>query len=91
MTGSATASNILLGSFQTTTATAAGLSPLLITAAQGLGAAIGNIIAPHNIVAGAATVGLIGKEGDVLKQTLPAFSLYIACAGLLVLTLSWVI
>jgi len=91
VTGSATASNILLGSFQHATATAAGIAPLLIIAAQGFGAAIGNIIAPHNIVAGAATVGLIGREGEVLKRTLPVFALYVAAGGLLVLALSLLI
>lgn len=88
VTGSATASNILLGSFQYSTALAAGVSPLLIMAAQGMGAAVGNIVAPHNIVAGAATVGLIGREGEVLKRTLPAFALYITVGGLLVFALS---
>jgi len=88
VTGSATASNILLGSFQHSTAVAAGVSPLLITAAQGFGAAIGNMVAPHNIVAGAATVGLIGKEGEVLKLTFPAFALYIVAGGILVFALS---
>lgn len=88
VTGSATASNILLGSFQFTTALNTGLSPMLITAGQGVGAAIGNIITPHNIVAGAATVGLVGREGDVMKRTLPACLLYTAAAGLLVFALS---
>lgn len=91
VTGSATASNILLGSFQYSTASAAGLSPVLVTAAQGFGAAVGNIIAPHNIVAGAATVGLIGREGEVMRQTLPACLVYTGAGGLLVFALSHMI
>ncbi|MGB0498079.1 MAG: L-lactate permease [Rubricella sp.] len=69
ITGSATASNILFTELQVTTAAALGLSPLAMAAAQGFGAAIGNIVAPHNIIAGSATVGLVGKEGDILART----------------------
>lgn len=81
--GSATASNILFAEFQVATAEAAGLPPLLALVGQGMGAGIGNIIAPHNIVAGAATVGLIGGEGRVLKRTLPICLGYAAAAGVL--------
>ncbi|HVL75327.1 MAG TPA: L-lactate permease [Noviherbaspirillum sp.] len=77
VTGSATASNILFTEFQVATAERLGLSVLGLTAAQGFGAAIGNIICPHNIVAASATVQLVGREGEVLRRTLlPA----LACA-----------
>lgn len=84
-TGSATASNILLAEFQLAAAKAAGLGPLPALAGQSFGAAIGNIIAPHNIVAGAATVGLIGREGAVLKTTLPVCLAYAGLGALLLL------
>lgn len=88
VTGSATASNILLTDFQRATAEALGLPVLLLTAAQGFGAAVGNIICPHNIVAGAATVGLAGREtAEVMRRTLPACALYTALGGLLILAL----
>ncbi|WP_338243766.1 L-lactate permease [Aurantiacibacter hainanensis] len=83
VTGSATASNILLADFQLTAARATALSPLLGLAGQGFGSAIGNVIAPHNIVAGAATVGLVGREGSVLKVTLPVCIVYAGFGGLL--------
>jgi lactate permease len=70
VTGSATASNILFSEFQLGTATALALSPVAMLAAQSFGAAIGNLIAPHNIIAGAATVGLKDREGEVLAKTL---------------------
>jgi len=89
VTGSATTSNILFADFQTATAGATGLPPILALAGQGFGAAIGNIIAPHNIVAGAATVGLIGREGDVLKRTLPICLIYAALGGVLLIGLNW--
>ncbi len=70
VTGSATASNVLFSTLQTQTATALGLSSTWMAAGQTAGAAIGNIICPHNIVAGAATVGLAGREADILRRTL---------------------
>lgn len=85
VTGSATTSNIIFADFQIAAASATGLSPLFALAGQGFGAAIGNIIAPHNIVAGAATVGLISREGDVLKRTLPICLAYTAVGGAVLL------
>lgn len=86
VTGSATASNILLTDFQRATAEALGLPVLLLVAAQGFGAAVGNIVCPHNIVAGAATVGLAGRQvGEVMRRTLPACALYTLLGGVLVL------
>lgn len=82
VTGSATASNILLTDFQRATAEALGLPVLLMVAAQGFGAAVGNIVCPHNIVAGAATVGLAARQaGEVMRRTLPACALYAALGG----------
>jgi lactate permease len=88
VTGSATASNIVLVEFQLSAAAASGAAPLLALAGQGFGAGIGNIVAPHNIVAGAATVGLVGREGDVLKQTLPVCLAYALAGGALLLALA---
>ena len=77
--------------FQIATATALSLPVLPLLAAQGFGAAIGNIICPHNIVAGGATVGLGGREGEVLRRTLPAAALVVALGGVLTLVavLAW--
>lgn len=84
VSGSATASNILFTDFQAATARALDLPVALMAAAQGLGAAIGNAIAPHNIIAGAATVGLSGRDGEVLARTLLPVLAYSASAGLIV-------
>lgn len=83
VTGSGTASNILFGGFQASAAELAGVSPLLAAAAQAVGAAAGNLIAPHNIVAGAAAIGLIGREGEILRRTLPPALLYASAAGVM--------
>jgi lactate permease len=87
VTGSATTSNILFTDFQLATAKALGLAALPLVAAQGFGAAVGNVICPHNIVAGGATVGIPGREGDVLRLTLPACVAYTPLGGLLVAAL----
>jgi lactate permease len=81
VTGSATASNVLFTTLQAQTATALGLGVTAIVAAQGFGAAVGNIVCPHNIVAGAATVGLTGREGEILRRTLLPCLLYLALGG----------
>lgn len=83
VTGSATTSNIILAEFQVAAALAVGIAPLVPLAGQGFGSAIGNIVAPHNIVAGAATVGVVGREGEVLKQTLPVCACYAVLGGVI--------
>jgi lactate permease len=86
VTGSATASNILFTSLQAQTAQALGLPLALMLAAQGFGAAIGNVVCPHNIVAGAATVGLAGREAAILRHTLWPCAAYLLAGGAL---LAW--
>lgn len=88
VTGSATASNILFSSFQEASAERLGLPSLLILSAQGVGAAVGNIVCPHNIVAGAAAVGAAGSEGAILRATLAPCLLYLVAAGALTLSLA---
>jgi len=72
VTGSATASNVLFTSL------------LLLVAAQGFGAAVGNIVCPHNIIAGAATVGLAGREAEILRRTLLPCVAYLLLGGVTV-------
>jgi lactate permease len=83
VTGSATASNILFSEFQQATASALSLPVAALQGAQSFGAAVGNIISPHNVIAGAATVGLAaGKEGEVLRATVLVCLSYVAAGGL---------
>lgn len=85
VTGSATASNVLFTDLQASTAAAVARPVLPLLGAQGFGAAVGNIVCPHNVVAASATVGLAGKEGAVLRRTLPVAVLYVAAGGVLAL------
>ncbi len=84
VTGSATASNILFTDFQIATAHQLELDGLRLVGAQGFGAAVGNIVCPHNIIAGCATVGIAGQEGDVLRRTLGACAIYALLGGVMV-------
>ncbi|RUO25322.1 L-lactate permease [Aliidiomarina minuta] len=88
VTGSATASNILLTDFQQTAAERGNFAPLPLVGAQGFGAALGNMICPHNIIAAGATVGIAGQEGQVLRQTLWVAVIAAFIGGLLALILS---
>ena len=83
VTGSATTSNILFTELQAGVAAGLGLSVPLVLGAQAFGAAVGNIVCPHNIVAGCATVGIAGREGAVMRRTLPTCLFYAGAGGLL--------
>lgn len=85
VTGSATASNILFSEFQLATADQLDMPALTLAGAQSFGAAVGNIICPHNIVAGGATVGIAGEEGNILVKTLGACVIYATLGGALAL------
>jgi lactate permease len=71
MTSSNTASNILFAPLQQSVAQAEALSEATIISAQHTGAAVGNAIAPANVVLGTGTAGIVGREGDVLRTVLP--------------------
>lgn len=88
VTGSATASNVLFTQLQATVAQDLSLAAVVILGAQTFGAAIGNMIGPHNIVAGCATVGLAGREGPILRRTLPVALVMLALGGVVTLGLA---
>ena len=83
--GSNTVSNLMLAQFQFDTAHLIGVSGAMLVAAQAVGAAAGNMIAIHNVVAASATVGLLGREGAVLRMTILPTLYYLVMAGLLTL------
>lgn len=85
MTSSNLASNLLFGDFQSTTAGATGLSKAAILGAQTAGGATGNMIAPGNVLLGTTTAGILGKEGEVLRVTLPLALAIAVIIGVVVL------
>ncbi|GAB3253863.1 L-lactate permease [Arthrobacter pigmenti] len=79
--GSNTVSNLTFSQFQFSTGSAIGVPPETVVAAQAVGGAGGNPIAIHNIVAASATVGLLGREGDLLRKTIIITTYYCLAAG----------
>jgi lactate permease len=85
MTSSNTASNILFSGLQQETATSlGGLSENWILGGQTTGGAIGNAISPGNVILGTSAVGIVGKEGEVLRRTIPWVAAVAAIVGLLI-------
>jgi lactate permease len=81
--GSNTVSNMMFSLFQFGVAERIAADPLWIVALQAVGGASGNIICVHNVVAASAVVGLTGREGSVIRKTLPAFCYYAFLSGAL--------
>ena len=85
LSGSATFSNMTFAQFQVTAAEQASLAPEIALAAQILGASAGNMVSVVNVVAAAAVVGLVGREGTIIRFTLVPMLAYTMVVGLLAL------
>jgi lactate permease len=81
--GSNTVSNLMFSAFQYGVAERLAMSTVTIVALQAVGAAAGNMIAIHNVVAASATVGLLGREGSTLRKTILPAVYYLVVIGLL--------
>jgi lactate permease len=81
--GSNTFSNMMFSLFQFTTALKTGAIPGVIVALQAVGGAAGNMICVHNVVAASAVVGLLGREGHLIRKTLIPMIYYILVAALI--------
>ncbi|WP_222194687.1 L-lactate permease [Modestobacter italicus] len=79
--GSNTVSNLMFSLFQFSTGEQIGVTPETVVATQAVGGAAGNMITVHNIVAASATVGLIGREGDLIRKTILPTIYYCLMAG----------
>ncbi len=81
--GSNTVSNMMFSQFQFEVAQTLGVSSVAVVSLQAVGAAAGNMIAIHNVVAASATVGLLGREGVTLRRTaIPTFY-YVVATGII--------
>jgi lactate permease len=81
--GSNTVSNLMFAAFQFGVAERLAMSTVMIVALQAVGAAAGNMVAIHNVVAASATVGLLGKEGATLRKTILPTIYYLLVIGIL--------
>ena len=78
VTGSDTASNVLFGGLQKTTATQLGLSTYLMAAANNSGGVMGKMIDAQSIVVASTATDWFGHEGDVLRYVF-FHSIALAC------------
>jgi lactate permease len=84
LTGSNTSANALFGNLQKLTAQGMGLSDILMASAGSAGASAGKMISPQSIVIAATAVGLAGKEGLIMRQTIKYTIPYVILLGLMV-------
>ncbi|KKK39272.1 lactate permease [Mesobacillus campisalis] len=87
--GSNTVSNMMFALFQYDVGSQIGVDPTWIVALQAVGGAAGNMICVHNVVAASAVVGLVGKEGIVIRKTLLPFTYYALLLGGLGYSIVW--
>ncbi len=81
--GSNTVSNMMFSLFQFSVAEQVGIATVWVVALQAVGGAAGNMICVHNVVAASATVGLHGREGQLVRLVLLPMTYYVLFAGLL--------
>jgi lactate permease len=89
--GSNTVSNLMFSLFQHGVAEKLLISGAVVVALQSVGAAAGNMIAIHNVVAASATVGLLGQEGSTLRKTALPTLYYLVAAGIIGLVTLYVV
>jgi lactate permease len=87
ITGSHTVSNMLFGAFQWDMAGQLALPRVNILAGQSAGGAMGNMVCIHNIIAACTVVGLVDREGEILKKTVAPFMLYGLLVGIIMFAL----
>lgn len=84
--GSNTVSNMMFSYFQFSTAQQIGLNldqSAVVVALQAVGGAAGNMICVHNVVAAGAVVGMMNREGEIIRKTLIPMAFYVIQAGLI--------
>lgn len=84
LTGSDTASNVLFGSLQTISAKEAGVSPVLMAAANSSGGVMGKMVDAQSIVVASTATNWYGHEGAILRYVFFHSIALAALVGLLV-------
>lgn len=83
-TGSNNSSNILFAAMQKQIAILLSLAPAWLVAAQTAGGSLGSMISPAKLTLAVTSAGIHGKEGEILKVTLPISLAIGVLIGLLV-------
>ena len=89
-TGSDTASNVVFGSLQTTTAGQIGVSPVLMAAANAVGGVMGKMIAAPSIVVASTATESYGQEGGILRYVFLHSLAMAALVGVVVYLMAYV-
>ena len=87
--GSNTVSNMMFSLFQFDMGQRIAVDPTWVVALQAVGGAAGNMICVHNVVAASAVVGLLGREGAVIRLTVVPFIYYALLPGSLGYLIVW--
>jgi len=90
--GSNTVSNMMFSLFQFGVASQIDVPQSIIVALQAVGGAAGNMITVHNVVAAAAVVGLMDREGEIIRKVLIPLTYYLLAAaiiGLVLVNVGW--
>jgi len=87
-TGSNTNSNVLFGAMQKGVAQLLTISPVILLAAQTVGGSLGSMVAPAKLAVGVSTNNMKGREGEVLRITLPIGLGIILIVGVVVLLIA---
>jgi glycolate permease/lactate permease len=91
LTGSDTSSNTLFGPLQATTAKLSGFSPILMGATNSSAGVMGKMISPQNLSVGAAGVGAVGREGEILARVAIHSLILTTLMGLLAMLQAYVV
>ena len=91
LTGSDTASNTLFGPLQATTARLSGLNPVLLAATNSSAGVMGKMISPQNLSVGAAGVGAVGREGEILSRVIIHSLVLTALMGIVAMLQAYVV
>lgn len=81
-TGSNTNSNILFGPMQKNVAELLKISVIALLAAQTTGGSLGSMMAPAKLAVGGSTNSMKGREGEILRITLPVAVVCVLVVGL---------
>ena len=91
LTGSDTSSNTLFGPLQATTAKISGFDPVLMGATNSSAGVMGKMISPQNLSVGAAGVGAVGREGEILARVVVHSLVLTTLMGLLAMIQAYLI
>jgi lactate permease len=91
LTGSDTSSNTLFGPLQATTAKLSGLDPILMAATNSSAGVMGKMISPQNLSVGAAGVGAVGREGEILAKVILHSLILTALMGVVAMLQAYVV